>query len=199
MVAMPTRGFPWVRSILYAQQLASELGGGLAIQVGQPVSVIRNRIARTFLESDCTHLLTIDDDVVPPLGALARLLAVDRPVATAVYPLYQFGRFTASVKGLHDKEWPETWPPSVFPVTQCGLGCALIHHEVFERVKFPWFHWPEDEDGVNMGEDVWFCRQVRQAGLQIFCDGTVVCGHVKSNFDLAEVWREREAPDREAC
>ena len=139
MVGMPTRGFPWVRSILYAQQLAAELRQGLAIQVGQPVTVVRNQIARTFLNSDCTHLFTLDDDIVPPAAALSRLLAVDRPVAAGVYPLHQFGRFTASVRGLHDEEWAEQWPRGVFPIKQCGLGCALIRREVFERVAFPWF------------------------------------------------------------
>jgi hypothetical protein len=67
----------------------------------------------------------------------------------------------------------------------------------FDRVAFPWFHWPEAEDGANVGEDVWFCNRVRQAGLQIFCDGTVICSHVKSNFDLAEVWRLREVRSSE--
>jgi GT2 family glycosyltransferase len=85
-----------------------------------------------------------------------------------------------------------SWGRAVFPVKQCGLGCALIRREIFDRVPFAWFHWPEEEDGTNMGEDVWFCQRVRKAGFQIFCDGTVICGHVKSNFDLAEVWRDRE-------
>jgi GT2 family glycosyltransferase len=195
MVGMPTRGFPWVRSILYAQQLATELGTGLAIQVGQPVALVRNRLVRTFLASDCTHFLMMDDDVEPPQGALARLLAMDRPVATGVYPLFSSGRLVASVKGIRDKDWPETCPPGVFPVKHSGLGFALVQRQTFERIGFPWFKWPEEEDGTNVGEDVWFCHRVREAGLQIVCDGSVACGHVKCNFDLAHAWSNTPMPE----
>jgi hypothetical protein len=188
MVGMPTRGFPWVKSILYAQQLATELGTGLAIQVGQPVTLMRNQLVRNFLKSDSTHLLMMDDDVEPPTGALAKLLAVDRPVATGVCPIFVSGRLAANVKGIQDKDWPEKCPAGIFPVKHCGLGFALVQRETFERIGFPWFNWPEEADGANVGEDVWFCHRVRQVGLQIFCDGSVVCGHVKSNFDLGRVW-----------
>ena len=188
MVGMPTRGFPWVKSILYAQQLATELGTGLAIQVGQPVTLVRNRLVRNFLKSDCTHFMMMDDDVEPPVGALAKLLAVNRPVATGVCPIFVAGRLVANVKGIHDKDWPEQRQDGVFPVKHCGLGFALIQRDTFERISFPWFNWPEEEDGTSVGEDVWFCHRVRQAGLQIFCDGAVVCGHVKCNFDLGRVW-----------
>jgi hypothetical protein len=193
MVAMPTRGWPWVHSILYAQRLATELGTGLAIGMGQPVTLMRNKLVRQFLKSDCTHLFFIDDDVVPPSGAIARLMAVNRPVATGLYPMSLHGRFVASIRGLHDPDWAETWPRDVFPVAHCGLGCALIQREVFERIGFPWFAWPEDEAGTNVGEDVWFCRRVRKCGLQIFCEGSVICGHIKGSFDLASVWQAREA------
>jgi hypothetical protein len=195
MVGMPTRGFPWVRSILYAQQLAHELGTGLAIQVGQPVTLVRNRLVRTLLKSDCTHILMMDDDVVPPLGALARLLAVDRPVATGVCPIFVAGRLVANVKGIHDKDWPEKCPGGVFPVKHCGLGFTLVQRETFGHIGFPWFSWPEEEDGKNAGEDVWFSHRVRDTGLQIFCDGSVVCGHVKCNFDLGEVWSPAPAAE----
>jgi len=195
MVAMPTRGWPWVHSILYAQKLANQQGTGLAIGMGQPVALMRNRLVRVFLKSDCTHLFFIDDDVVPPDNALERLLAVNRPVATGLYPMTLMGRFVASIKSLHDTDWPETWGRETFPVRHCGLGCVLIRRDTFERMGFPWFNWPEEEDGTNMGEDVWFCNRARKAGLQIFCDGTVICGHVKNSFDLASVWRAREAAE----
>ncbi|HEY3381278.1 MAG TPA: hypothetical protein VGK32_05880 [Vicinamibacterales bacterium] len=188
LVGMPTRGFPWIQSIIYAQQLATELGTGLALQVGQPVHVVRNRMVRNFLKSGCTHFFMIHDDVVPPPGALAKLLAIDRPVATGVYPLSRTGRPVSSVMGIHDETWPDRCPQSTFPVKHCGLGCVLVRREAFEKIGFPWFYWQEDADGGDVGEDVWFCQRVRRAGLQIYCDGTLVCSHVKSNFDLATVW-----------
>jgi hypothetical protein len=140
----------------------------------------------------------MDDDVEPPIGALAKLLAVDRPVATGVCPIFTSGRLAANVKGLRDKDWPETCPPGVFPVKHCGLAFALVQRETFERIGFPWFSWPEEPDGTNIGEDVWFCHHVRQTGLQIFCDGSVVCGHVKSNFDIGRVWLPSPASDHTA-
>ena len=55
----------------------------------QPVDNARNEIVKAFLESDCTHLLFIDSDTIPPLDALKRLLAHDKPIISAITPIVE--------------------------------------------------------------------------------------------------------------
>jgi hypothetical protein len=184
LVAMPSRGYPWAPSLLQAERLAVRLGTPFCLELGSPVHHVRTRIARRFLESDCTHLFTIDDDIVLPEGALERLLALECPLAAGVYPLALQGGIVASVKREGDARWPDRVPREVFPVVETGLGCALIARVVFERTAQPWFLMSASPSGELFGEDVWFSRRVRGAGLEMRCDGSVVCHHMKGDVDL---------------
>ena len=53
----------------------------------KPVEHARNVIARHFLtETDCTHLLMIDADTIPPEWALDSMLMANKPVVSGVTP-----------------------------------------------------------------------------------------------------------------
>ena len=51
------------------------------------VSQAREEIARSFLNSDCTHLLMMDADIVLMPDTLSKMLEVDAPVVVAKYCL----------------------------------------------------------------------------------------------------------------
>lgn len=85
-------------------------------------------------------LFFIDYDTVPPLDALPRLLAHNHPFVCGVYyhrnsphaPLVYKRQETGLYAVLTDFE-----PGTIFyePGLGTGLGCALIHREVFEGIR----------------------------------------------------------------
>jgi GT2 family glycosyltransferase len=187
MIVMPTRGRPWCATLGYAMKLAETLHTSCLLNTGAPLTMARNYFVKNFLKNpEYTHLYMLDDDVVPPPDALDRLLAINAPVATAVYPLFTT-KPVMSAMSMTDSEWPRKVVFKPFQARHAGLGCMLVERRVFETVKFPWFYFDEREDQPFVGEDVWFCFKVREAGFDIVCDGRIICGHVKDNVNLSQL------------
>lgn len=188
-VAMPTRGCAYAPSLLWAADLAQRCGLQLRVEIGRPIELVRTRLVEAFLGTAATHLLMIDDDILPPAGAMERLLALDAPVATAPCPIFVDGRIVANVKGVGSDAWVEVPGSHVFPVSQTGLGLTLVRRDVFEVIRIPWFQFGASSGGRVIGEDTWFSNGVTQAGLAIVCDGSVRCSHVKDGLDLLALAR----------
>ena len=54
----------------------------------RPIDVGRNQAVKHFLkQKQFTHLFFLDDDTVPPLDCLHKLLALDEPLVSGIYPL----------------------------------------------------------------------------------------------------------------
>ena len=64
------------------------------------------------------------------------------------------------------------------PIRGGGMGCALIRRDAVERTRFPWFKFVvyEDRHGV-LSEDLYFCSACRSAGIDLYADARVKCGH----------------------
>lgn len=183
-IVLITRGYPHVETALTAAALGRRHDADIQASHGEPASVNREIFANRFLESDGTHLLLIDEFVLPPITALDDLLAHDQPIVSGVYPQWASGRVVSSACGLTDADWPVSAPATVFPVRRTRLGCVLIRRDVFDRVPRPWFMAGEHEDGTALDDDEWFCDAVRRAGLRILCDGRVLCGQMVSGVNL---------------
>ena len=107
----------------------------------------RNRIAKYFLEeTNCDYLLQMDDDVrLPrPLGVvLETLLAHNYPITAGIYyrgsePHGPIAFIYARKEGGPRNGYVSLidWEPnSMLPVDAVGMGCTLIHREVFERMQ----------------------------------------------------------------
>jgi hypothetical protein len=55
----------------------------------------------------------------------------------------------------------------------------MIHMSVFDRLAKPWFTTRVEGEKL-LGEDYYFCEQVRAAGFEIWCDGDLSrdIGHI---------------------
>ena len=63
------------------------------------------------------------------------------------------------------------------PVAAAGTAGMLIRRRVFERLEQPYFTLPFGSM-QKLSEDVFFCRQAREAGFDIHCDLDRSMGHI---------------------
>lgn len=171
-------------------------------RTGYGIDMARNRIAADALNAHYDAVLMVDNDIALPQDALANLLEHDVDFAMGYY-LNRYARGENRYTCLYKPGWNwqmydaseliELWERGEYliPVKGGGLGCALIRSSVFERVRFPWFKWTDlcrehldVEDAyacrdafTSGGEDVNFCIACAEAGVQIFADTRVACGH----------------------
>lgn len=153
----------------------------------QPVDNARNHIVQEFLKSDATHLFFIDSDTIPPLDALKRLIAHDRPIISAVTPIIELNDETGeyyrkwNCVGMDDKHMsPNTG------TRQCkgaGSSCILIKREVFEKLEMPYYRFVYTDDAgksVVVSEDIYFIINCLSKGIETYADTSIICRHKKS-------------------
>jgi len=85
-VALFTPGYPYVGAAMRAVELSRRPGAAFSWRVGEPLSPLRDTFARSLLETEATHALMLEGDVVPPPDVVDRLMQADAPVVTAAYP-----------------------------------------------------------------------------------------------------------------
>lgn len=164
------------------------------VQTGYGVDMQRNRIAAKAVSGGYGWLLMVDSDAELPPDALANLLEHDADVCTGWYVNRHAadGRRTC-LAGL-GKPW--RWYDAedlrakresgayTLRVNGGGLGCCLVRTSVFDALKFPWFVWEDVRfdratgEVSSRGEDVGFFVKLEQAGIPVYADTRVECGHV---------------------
>lgn len=139
----------------------------------------RNDLVKKLLEGDFTHLFFMDSDMKFPAASLGRLLQHDKDIVGGFYVRKRSG-FLANAFVDIEKGRTVKWCDKLEKVDALGTGCMLIKRKVFETMAAPWFEYkpyPEDSTQVQT-EDVVFCDKARALGFEIWCDGTIKCGHV---------------------
>jgi hypothetical protein len=159
-------------SLLGLQRACAEIGVALSFRLIAGDSLItraRNLAVQQFLATpDATHLLFIDADIgFAPEQALA-LLAADKDVCGAVYPLKRldWDRIRAQAKAgienlaastlnyVMDLKEGEPTPPTsdFFQVKYLGTGFLMIRREVFARMaeRYPDTRFKQIHLGLNI-------------------------------------------------
>jgi len=157
------------------------------------IDVKRNEMAERFLQSDCTHILWCDSDTVTMTGAVKQLLEHDVPVIGAI--VYKKGGNYTPTFGYWVPEKFIYSTPIPFKYNErlevdiVGFGFTLIMREVFENLKRPWFKCL----GATMGkEDIYFCVQARNAGMEIYVDTGLHLGHISDHYVITNLDYERQ-------
>jgi hypothetical protein len=157
MIATPCMGtvrVEYTRSLvgLVADLVSSGIGFEYATVEGSIVSTLRNVLATGCLESDCTHLLSIDSDVDFAADLCRRMRELDKPVIGAVYPtkepnlpqamaLHRSGMAIPEAIAASQRYLLETAASGtaveggVSKVESIGLGFTLIQRSVLERLS----------------------------------------------------------------
>ena len=167
---------------------------------GYDCATARNKIAQKAIDMNTDYVLMVDNDVVIPKDSLSNLLSNDKDVCLGYYAhrgpdnvysgrscicrLYNSNgvayfnyplesEYTAEeLKAMADKG------EYVIKIHGGGMGCALIKTDVFRVLKYPWYDWVNYESKGMLSEDLYFCEGCRKAGINIYADTRVNCGHM---------------------
>ncbi len=155
---------------------------------GYTIAENRNYCVVQAQKNKSDYIFMVDDDMTFPPDTLERMLNRGKEVIgvnsySRCLPL-------SSTVGLMDKKgeymhpdkhtaWEMQIPDYLFEAYFVGTGIALIDMKVFKKIKKPYFEFTYDKNGqVIHGEDGNFCRKVKEAGIGVWCDGSIEVGHL---------------------
>lgn len=148
-------------------------------QRGLSLTTNRTGLVMEALKSDAEYFFFLDDDIIGPNELLTTLLGHRLPIACGIY----MAKKRKEERGL--SAWmkmgngyapiaPEQGARLV-QVDVTGLGCALIHRSIFERVTQPWFVW--EFGGIS--EDFYFFEKVcKEMEIKPIIDLEMKCRHI---------------------
>lgn len=154
----------------------------------------RNTFVATALENDCDYVFFMDTDMAFQKGTLAMMIRHMANIRTDV-PAIIGGIYCNRGNDFrwHVYNWKENmdgWESTTFPlknglkkVDAIGTGCMLIDMNVFKAIKWPWFEYEYREFNgkkERLSEDMVFCKKCKEAGIPIYADTDITCGHFLS-------------------
>lgn len=148
------------------------------IESGTLVYIARERIANKAINEEYSHVLWLDADMVFGPDLLDDLMFSGKAFVSGVYHARRKGYASCIFKGIDvgEVERFKEYPKETFEIAGCGFGCVLIETEIIRAVKRAY--------GTcftpikNYGEDLAFCKRCRDIGYSLWCEPSVVCGHI---------------------
>ena len=155
-----------------------------------PLDRARNLCHKEFLASGMDYLFFMDDDTVPPVDVLDRLIAHDVDIVSTVIQAWQQGGPTP-VAYRWSKEKGGYLPHygrGLEQVDVATLGCTLIKRKVMKVLPPGVFAFEESDEWQTEGysEDFVFCRKAKKAGFGVYTDYNILCDRRKK-VNFAEI------------
>jgi hypothetical protein len=147
----------------------------------------------TFAPDTLERLLEYaDPDKAPIVGGLCFGFDEQGEVQPTLFGLLEHPDHPGDLDHLQVIRYQEWTPDAMYQVAGTGAACLLVHKSALERIRdferpsgqrgfddaYPWFQ-ETKHDGKPVGEDVTFCWRAIQAGMPIYVNTAVQCGHVK--------------------
>lgn len=164
----------------------------------------RNRIFSYAVENNYDYVLMMDSDVIAPADIIERLLTHGKDVVSGLY----FGLFNVNGKQsirpvawkcLTEDEWEEVKDRLMSGIVKKredirrnltdeeinseelqeviipSAGCMLVSRDIFSKFKYGLLDVPGN---LNTGDDIYFCRKLREDEIKLYCDPSVKCMHL---------------------
>jgi hypothetical protein len=197
LISIPTREnihADTVGWILNAMSDSAKVGYEMGVHIlysPYPIDCQRNNQISDFLEAPkYTHLFLLDSDCVPERGAVEKLLDYDLDMVASVAPALSGGaiKYTAGWETGNEDPKERYVMLSVASekahglqkVDGVGATGVLIKRHVIETLKYPYFKFLYTDDNIlELGEDYYFCKKVRDAGFEIWADFDLRQKHYK--------------------
>lgn len=146
---------------------------------GYAVDQVRNLIADWTING-YDYLFAVDHDITFAPDTLVKLLAHDKPIVSGIYRQ----RLEPPVLEIYNTNYQNVSMDFVnqqglIEIGACGFGCVLVKKEVFAAVGYPQFIYHQAISHANtFSEDLDFCKKARLKGYSVWCDTTILCGHI---------------------
>ena len=145
---------------------------------------------------DYDYIMWIDSDMVFQPEQFFKLIDHDKDIASGMYMMQDNINY-ATVKRMDEnffakngyyrflqREDIKRMKDKPFKVDYTGMGWMLVKYGVIEKLKYPWFY-PRKKTYPNgweefVSEDVEFCHRVKEAGVDVWVDPTIIVGHEKT-------------------
>lgn len=174
------------------------LYGAIKPHIGDSaVGRARNSLTRKFLNSDCTHMLMIDSDLVFSAQQVERIMAHPEPIVAGMYFKKQEGDPQPVINACDN---PIMQDSGLYQVKYAGTGFIRVAREVFEKmievygdeIGYSLDHEPDttEYDFWQMGvykypngrkrwlsEDWYFCQRATDLGYKIWVDRGITLRH----------------------
>jgi hypothetical protein len=164
-------GFARSLANLTASLARSNIDYELLINLGSVIAQQRNTLAEqaSLLKTD--YILWLDSDMHVPTNTVDRLVSHDKDIVAAAYSTRVKPQRSVAFLNQYDLNERLTAKTGLHNVFAVGMGCMLVKTEVYKTLTKPWFHyqWNEDTNDLS-GEDIYFCKQAKDAGYEIFID-----------------------------
>lgn len=182
LIAIPSKGWVSVKWVVgFHEFLKANEGNPYALEWNWGVAETRERLAEQFMSmEDCSHMLFLDDDIIPPIETIQKLLGYGKPIVSGVYlnSLHTGLNVWIDDKPLSQDKLKEM--PEVFQVEKCGLGICLISRDVFKEIadEKPWFNYRVYTDNA-LSEDFYFFQKCRCHQIYPWIARDVKALHIK--------------------
>lgn len=126
-----------------------------------------------------------DDHTFQP-DVIWRLFRHHLPVVVPLCLKRSYPHHPVIYGGNHAQIQPGPQEHGLKMVYASGSAGMLIRESVLSAIKQPWFEFLDTND-ERAGEDLMFCKKVREAGIPIYCDLDTWIGHITP----VEVWPQK--------
>lgn len=161
----------------------------------QPVDKSRNELVRMALAQDTDYIMWMDSDNLCPTKVPERLIkTMEETKADFVTALYfmKDAPYYPVIREYHSGGFWKIDNPALgqkFEIGGAGFGCCIMKSEIFKELPYPWFKFSYEQWGkkdIILSEDLYFCRNLIQAGKKLVCDASVAVGHIGGIVDVME-------------
>ena len=138
-----------------------------------------NSLAKEALMNTVDYVMWVEMDMLLPFDTVTRLYNNQKDICAGLYFLRGAAFMPCMWMYATDsgKDRFKVTPVCLFPenelikVDNPGMGCVLYKTDIFRKLKEPFFDMQEGK----FGQDVYFYRMVKDAGIEVWVDTSVQC------------------------
>lgn len=167
------------------------------IETAIPHDEGRNRIAKAAIDYKCDYIFFIDSDTLIQKGQLEQLLSHGKDAISGISYMKALPYYSLIRKKIGYRLYNPIEPSSteLIRIDGAGFGCFLVKTDVFNKIEYPWFQFKYikyEDRWRHIGEDLYFCDQLENAKIEIYCDPTVQCVHIGTHLtiDIANRYKD---------